>query len=238
MDEQEGKDLAVLNGEFGCSETELKQSYGRSDPLGILIAGYINQIKATLDVLPIDTIMQVARLIESARMEGKKVLIFGNGGSAATATHFACDLSKGGMVEGKPRINAISLCDNLSLLSAWANDTDYSLIFAEQLENHVVGEGDVVIGISGSGNSPNVLNAIERAKSRGAATVGFSGFNGGKLQNMVDVPIVVDNHSMEQVEDVHMLLEHVITTCVRSDSINLEDDLVAEAMKILEMENN
>ncbi len=240
MNEKEGKDLAVLDGEVVHVDTEMEQSHGRPDPLGRLIAGYIEQVRRTLDVLPIDTIMQVARLIESARMAEKKVFIFGNGGSAATATHFACDLSKGGIVEGKPRVNAISLCDNMSLLSAWANDTDYSLIFAEQLENHVVGKGDVVIGISGSGNSPNVLKAIDRAKTHGAVTIGFSGFNGGKLKDMVDVPIVADNFSMEQVEDVHMLLEHVITTCVRDECIIVEDDFVSQAMKILdmEMENN
>ncbi len=235
MNHQEGKNLALLNREVGHNDIESQPLRSRSDSLGKLIAGYLDQVSATLALLPIDAIMQVARLIESARMEGKKVFIFGNGGSAATATHFACDLSKGGIVEGKPRINAVSLCDNLSLLSAWANDTDYSHIFAEQLENYMVGEGDVVIGISGSGNSPNVLNGIEKAGLRGAVTVGFSGFNGGKLQNMVDIPIVVENHTMEQVEDVHMLLEHVITTCVRSDSINLEDEMVAEAMKILEI---
>lgn len=179
-----------------------------------IIRNYFTEVSATLDALPVDTIAEVVEVIESARINRKQVFLFGNGGSAATASHFACDLSKGGMVEGKPRIKAISLCDNLSLMTAWGNDTAYEHIFAEQLEN-LVQAGDVVIGISGSGNSPNVLNGMKVARERGAKTIGFCGFDGGKLKDMVDIPLVVFNDCMEQVEDFHLLLEHAITTCLR-----------------------
>ncbi|MCK5124579.1 MAG: phosphoheptose isomerase, partial [Dehalococcoidia bacterium] len=92
--------------------------------------------------------------------------------------------------------------------------TAYENIFAEQLENFIE-VGDIAIGISGSGNSQNVLNGVKGAKAKGATTIGFIGFDGGKLKELVDIAIVVPNHNMEQVEDIHLLLEHVITTCLR-----------------------
>ena len=178
------------------------------------IGKYISEVGATLERLPIERIVQVVELLEEARLKGKRVFIFGNGGSAATASHFAADLSKGAISKEKPRIKAFALTDNVPLLSAWANDTAYENIFAEQLENFVE-LGDVIIGISGSGNSPNVLNGIKVAKAKGANTIGFIGFDGGKLKEFVDIAIIVPNHNMKQVEDTHLLLEHVITTCLR-----------------------
>ena len=100
-----------------------------------IIKNYFAEVSTTLDALPVDTVAEVVEAIENARTNEKQVFLFGNGGSAATASHFACDLSKGGIVEGKPRIKAISLCDNLSLMTAWGNDTAYEHIFAEQLVN-------------------------------------------------------------------------------------------------------
>jgi len=182
-----------------------------------IIKAYLSQIGATLANLPLDRIVQVVALIESARKKRSKIFTFGNGGSAATASHFASDLAKGTISRGKLRIKAFALTDNVSLLSAWANDTAYENIFAEQLENFVEA-GDIAIGISASGNSQNVLNGVKVAKAKGAATIGFIGFDGGKLKNLVDIAIVVPNHNMEQVEDIHLLLEHVITTCLRNQS--------------------
>lgn len=178
------------------------------------IAKYISGVSVTLEKLPVEKIVEVIDLLEKARLEGNKVFIFGNGGSAATASHFASDLSKGAIRKGKPRINAFALTDNTPVLTAWANDTSYENVFAEQLEN-CVDSGDVVIGISGSGNSLNVLKAMNVAKAKRASTVGFIGFDGGKLKSLVDIAIIVPSHNMEQVEDIHLLLEHVITTCLR-----------------------
>ena len=181
-----------------------------------IITNYIAQVADTLNKLPVDKITRVVEVLAEARDRGNRVFIFGNGGSAATASHFACDLDKGAICKSKPRFKAFALTDNVPLLSAWANDTDYSNIFAEQLENFIE-RGDVAIAISGSGNSPNVLNAVKTAKTKGATTIGFIGFNGGKLKGLVDIALVVPNNNMEQVEDIHLLLGHVITTCLRKD---------------------
>jgi len=171
-------------------------------------------MRNALSNLPVDDINHVVMLIEEARVNGKKIYIFGNGGSAATASHFACDLSKGAITDGKPRIKAFALTDNVHLLTAWANDTDYDRIFAEQLENYIE-MGDVAIGISGSGNSQNVLNGMKVAKEKGASTVGFIGYDGGKLKDIVDAHVIAPIHNMEQSEDIHLLLEHIVTSCLR-----------------------
>ncbi|MBM3158052.1 MAG: SIS domain-containing protein, partial [Chloroflexi bacterium] len=140
--------------------------------------------------------------------------IFGNGGSAAIASHFACDLNKGAICLGQPRFRAISLTDSQPLLSAWADDTSFEDIFAQQLDNHVE-SGDVVIGISNSGNSMNVVNALKLANLRGATTIALTGFGGGKVKYIAHVCVVVNTNSIEHVEDVHLLLEHAVTTCLR-----------------------
>lgn len=183
----------------------------------VIIKRYISEIGNTLEELPIDNIARIIDVLNRTRSVGKKVFIFGNGGSAATASHFACDLSKGAISKKKPRIRAITLTDNTPLLSAWANDTSYENIFAEQLEN-LIESGDTAIGISVSGNSQNVLNGIKLAKAKGATTIGFIGFNECKLEKMVDIGIIVPTYNVEQVEDIHLLLMHVITTCLRGGS--------------------
>lgn len=182
-----------------------------------IIKKYLSEISAILEELPVERIAQVVEVLEGARMKGRRVYIFGNGGSAATASHFASDLCKGAISKGKPRIRAFALTDNVPLLSAWANDTAYENVFAEQLENFIE-TGDVAIGISGSGNSLNVLKGVEVAKAKGAITIGFIGFDGGRLKDLVDIAIITANYNMEQVEDIHLLLEHVITTCLRITS--------------------
>ncbi len=178
------------------------------------IQTYLSQVGATLADLPVETIERIVESLREARARRKQVFLLGNGGSAATASHFACDLAKGAINPGKPRLRAIALTDNMPLLSAWANDTSYDDIFTQQLEN-LVESGDVVIAISGSGDSVNVLNAVRLAHSAGATTIGLTGFDGGKLKDMADLCLVVPNNCMEQVEDIHLLLEHVITTCLR-----------------------
>jgi D-sedoheptulose 7-phosphate isomerase len=181
------------------------------------IKDYISQVADTLSKLPVDQIAGVVDVLSEARDRGSRIFIFGNGGSAATASHFAADLAKGAIHRGKPRFKAFALTDNVPLLSAWANDTDYGNIFSEQLESFVEAN-DIAIAISGSGNSPNVLNGAEVAKAKGATTIGFIGFDGGRLKDLVDIALVVPSHNMEQVEDIHLLLEHVITTCLRKES--------------------
>ena len=192
-----------------------------------IITTYLHQTIIALGRLPVDRVSQVVRVLRDVRDRGNNIFIFGNGGSAATASHFASDLAKGAICDGKPRLKAFALTDNVPLLSAWANDTVYDNIFSEQLENFVE-PGDAAIAISGSGNSPNVLNGAKVARARGAITIGFTGFDGGKLKGLVDIAIIVPSHSMEQVEDIHLLLEHVITTCLRQKT--LETLLVAPGL--------
>jgi D-sedoheptulose 7-phosphate isomerase len=181
---------------------------------GEAISAYLSDMQTTLSNLPIDTIEEVVRLLRQARTQKKRVFLFGNGGSAATASHLACDLAKGTSINGNPRLRTMALTDNMPLISAWANDSSYENIFAQQLQDHVE-PGDIVIGISGSGKSINVLNAIKVARTAGAITVGLTGFDGGDLKSLADICIIVPDNSIDQVEDVHLMLGHVITSCLR-----------------------
>ncbi len=185
------------------------------DSTGETISAYLSDMRATLNNLPLEEIERVVRLLREARSHRRRVFLFGNGGSAATASHLACDLAKGSSTNGKPRVRAMALTDNMPLISAWANDTAYENIFAQQLQDHVE-PGDVVIGISGSGRSPNVLNGIKAARTAGAVTIGMTGFDGGHLKDLVDICIIVPDDSIDKVEDVHLMLGHVITSCLRT----------------------
>src|SRR5437870_9798276 len=131
----------------------------------------------------------VLHLLEEAYCNGHRIFVMGNGGSAATASHFALDLAKNTIMPGAPRLKAISLTDHVPLITAWSNDTHYEHIFAEQLAN-LIEPGDVVIGISASGNSPNVINAMKLAKSFRASTIGLLGAKGGKIKDMVDAYVL------------------------------------------------
>jgi D-sedoheptulose 7-phosphate isomerase len=185
----------------------------------LMMQSYLSDISSTLHALPLGQIAEVIQTLDRARKHGRRVYIFGNGGSAATASHFACDLAKGTITQGTPRFKVFSLTDGTPLVSAWANDTDYSNVFTEQLKNYVE-PNDVVVAISGSGNSRNVLNAVEEARLRGAITIGFSGFDGGRLNTLADIGVVVPNYTMEQVEDVHLILTHLIATLLRNQYLN------------------
>jgi D-sedoheptulose 7-phosphate isomerase len=194
---------------------------------------YVKEIKHTLDNLPWEAIQRTIDVLQEARLSDRQVFIMGNGGSAATASHFACDLGKGTLMPGRPRFRVIALTDNMPLFSALANDFGYERVFMEQLASLVQPE-DVVIGISGSGNSPNVLNAIFFAQQVGATTMGMTGFDGGRLKGIVDVCIHVPNHRMEQVEDLHLMLEHRISTQLRQ-TMGLEEMPLSERSLAVEL---
>ena len=179
-----------------------------------VIQDYLTDLQTTLSNLPLNDIERAVEVLIDARLNDRQVFTLGNGGSAATASHFACDLGKGTVVPGYPRFRVMALTDNMPLFSALANDYGYEHVFVEQLAN-LVRPGDVVIGICGSGNSSNVLNAIQLAREVGATTIGMTGFDGGKLKDMVDICILAPSHCMEKVEDTHLVLEHLISTAVR-----------------------
>jgi len=175
---------------------------------------YIKGLQATLDQLPEDQINQVIDLLHAARLERRQVFIMGNGGSASTASHFVCDLGKNTRQSELPNFKVIGLTDNMAIFSALANDEGYDSVFAQQLTSFVQ-PGDIVVGISASGKSPNVLRAIEVANQAGAVTVGFTGFDGGLLGEMVQIHIHVPSDSIEHVEDIHLALEHMISQVLR-----------------------
>ncbi len=141
---------------------------------------------------------------------------FGNGGSASLASHFACDLGKGtAYCNGGKRFRALALTDNLPTLTAWANDSSYEDVFSEQLRNFVQPQ-DVAFAISGSGNSKNVLNALEVAREAGATTLGISGFQGGQMKSLCDICVVVPSNNMQIIEDMHLAMAHSIFRIVYS----------------------
>jgi D-sedoheptulose 7-phosphate isomerase len=170
---------------------------------------YLNHLKEVLDTFPHDRFEEISRTLLSAYEKGKQVFIMGNGGSGTTASHFVCDINKGSCMKLEKKFKVICLNDNMPSILAYANDISYDKIFVEQLKNFLL-PGDIVIGISGSGNSENVLQAVSYAKKQGALTVGLSGFDGGKLASIVDIPFVAAVHDMQKVEDVHMIVVHML----------------------------
>jgi len=178
------------------------------------IRSYIVQLQSTLDLLPLQKISDAVSILYEARLAHRQVFIMGNGGSASTATHFVCDLAKNTRKPGWPDFRVLGLADNMALVSAYANDEGYENVFARQLESFVRSE-DVVVAISTSGNSPNVLEAVKVANERGATTIAFTGFDGGELASLANINIHVPSDCIEQVEDVHLMLEHLICTVLR-----------------------
>lgn len=176
---------------------------------------YVDDVRYTLDRLPWSSIDALAALLHDARLNDRQVFIFGNGGSAATASHMACDLSKNTALPGRPRFRVLALVDNMSAVSAIANDLGYENVFAEQLINFVRRQ-DVVVAISTSGNSPNVVRAVECAIAAGATTVGLTGAPGGQVAELVHLPIVIASACADQVEDVHLIVEHMLVRALRA----------------------
>lgn len=179
-----------------------------------IINDYVADLHQILDALPMGKIEEVISILHQARLDGRQVFIMGNGGSASTASHFVCDLAKNTRKAGRPHFRVIGLADNMASLSAYANDEGYENVFARQLEGFVEPE-DVVIAISTSGNSPNVIRAVELAGEKGAQTIGFTGFGGGQLGGLVDVNVLVPSNCIERVEDIHLMLEHMICVALR-----------------------
>lgn len=175
---------------------------------------YLVDLKKTVDSLDPRQIQQAVDVLHQARLDGRQVFVMGNGGSASTASHMVCDLAKNTRQDGWPHLRVIGLTDNMAILSAFSNDEGYENAFMLQLVN-LVQPGDVVIAISTSGNSPNVVRAVEAANEHQAYTIGLTGFDGGQLSRIVDLQVHVPNDCVEQVEDIHLMLQHMITTMLR-----------------------
>lgn len=186
-----------------------------------MIREYLNWTRESCDQIDPNEVQKLIDLLMVARKKGQRIFIIGNGGSAATASHFCEDLGKCTLrnLEDPLRFKVLSLTDNLPYVSAWANDNGYDLVFEQQLRN--LGEpGDVVIGISASGNSPNIVNAMAYAKTNRMTTVGMSGFSGGKLKEMTDHSVHVSIADYGMAENMHMIIVHMIiirTTALVAD---------------------
>jgi D-sedoheptulose 7-phosphate isomerase len=174
------------------------------------VSRYLLEAVRVVSDMPRQAIAELVSLIYQAYRRRSQIFVLGNGGSAATASHLANDLSKATIVPGKPRLRVIALTDNISLITAWANDTSYELVFKEQLEN-LLESGDVVIGLTASGNSPNVLRAMEFARRHGAVTIGWTGMTGGRLKDTVEYCVHSPTDDVGMIESTHLLLDHLVT---------------------------
>lgn len=178
---------------------------------------YLGELKGLLGQVPLQQLQEICGLLFRAYEEARTIFIFGNGGSAALASHMACDLGKG--VYGPPGtkgddtvekyLKVLSLTDNVPMMTAWANDASYDEVFARQMEI-LVKPGDLAFAISSSGNSPNVLKALELARRKGAVTVGFTGRQGGKMKTLLDYGICVPSDHTQQIEDLHLIMMHLV----------------------------
>jgi D-sedoheptulose 7-phosphate isomerase len=191
----------------------------RSDiPVGIQLTTtgqYFAGVAKILGRLPLAAIDQFVDRLFQAYHQNRALYIFGNGGSAALASHSACDLSKGTMTDGKRPFRVVSLTDNVPVITAWANDLNYDSIFAAQLAPLIL-PGDIAFAISGSGNSPNVLAGLRAARDARASNIGLTGFQGGKMKELCDLCIVIPSSDMQQIEDSHVCVMHAVFVALRN----------------------
>jgi D-sedoheptulose 7-phosphate isomerase len=175
---------------------------------------YLQEVSHHLRSIRPEAIVRSAERLLRAYREGAQILVAGNGGSASTASHLACDLGKTvlGADPGarSSRFRVVSLADNVALLTAWANDVGYDSVFAEQVKS--LGQpGDVLVVISASGSSPNIVAAVHAARERGLETIGLLGFDGGEVRDLLDEQVVVDCSDYGHVESAHLVLGHLLT---------------------------
>ena len=170
---------------------------------------YRTQVSRALSQIDVRKVAQAVDWLREARNQGKRVFVWGNGGSASTASHLICDIVKGANYQRGKRFRIMSLVDSLPTMTAYSNDLSYEHVFVEQLKTFAQ-PGDVVMALSGSGNSPNVLRAVEYANSIGCRTIGLSGRGGGKLGPMSQLDIHVEEAHMGRIEEAHMVICHMI----------------------------
>ncbi|MGH9611579.1 MAG: D-sedoheptulose-7-phosphate isomerase [Bryobacteraceae bacterium] len=170
---------------------------------------YKSELFRAIDTLDLSIIQRAIDWFDEARASGRHIFVCGNGGSASTASHFACDVIKGASFQRDQRFRILALTDSLPTLTAYSNDVSYECVFVEQLKNFAQ-PGDVVMAISGSGNSPNVLRAVEYANYIGCRTIALTGRDGGKLGPLAQLEIRVPVPHMGRIEDAHLTVCHMI----------------------------
>jgi len=193
----------------------------KEQPTVVKAADYLGQTCSVMARLDTDLVDRISEQIWQAYERDHTVYLFGNGGSAALASHLACDLAKGTAANGRRRLRAVSLNDNAALVTALANDLQYAEIFAEQL--HHIEPGDVALAISSSGNSPNVVRGLEVAQQAGATTIAVTGFKGGRVKSICDMCLVVPSDNVQYIEDSHLSVMHAIFSAVRQRMLNSAD---------------
>lgn len=186
---------------------------------------YFSELKSVIDNLDRNEIETFINVMLNARNNGRNIYIMGNGGSGATASHFCCDFNKGMSYTKDKKFKMICLNDNVSTMLAYSNDVGYDFVFVEQLKNFVK-EGDIVIGISGSGNSKNVLNAIDYANKKGAITIGLTGYSGGVLKQITKYSVNANVDNMQITEDIHMMICHMIYDILINQDIENKKELI------------
>ena len=185
------------------------------------ITAYIEHEIETLRALDRDAINDALNLLLETMENGNTVFVFGNGGSSATASHFQNDFNKGVSEHTEKKFNFLCLNDNVATMMAVANDIGFEEVFRFQLQGHIR-PGDVVLAISGSGNSKNVINAVEYAKEQGCRIIGLTGFGGGKLKQLADVSLHAPINSMQITEDIHMIFDHLMMSIFYRDLCGIE----------------
>jgi D-sedoheptulose 7-phosphate isomerase len=170
---------------------------------------YKTEVLKAIETIDLEKVGQAIEALRRAREEGRNIFVCGNGGSASTASHFVCDMVKGASYDRQRRFRIMALTDSLATLTAYSNDVGYDCVFAEQLKNFARPE-DVVLAISGSGRSPNVLRAVEYGNSIGCRTIALTGRNGGELGRLAQLNLQVSHPHMGRIEDAHMIVLHMI----------------------------
>jgi len=181
---------------------------------GVAAKEYFASLQDVLTQLDLSVIDRMSDAVWENYERGRALYIFGNGGSAALASHFACDIGKGTVAAGRKRLRTVALTDNVPLITALANDLAYQDIFSEQLAG-LAAKDDVVFAISGSGNSPNVVRGLEEARKLGLRTLVLTGFAGGRVKSLADLCLVVPSDNMQHIEDAHLCATHAIFRAVR-----------------------
>ncbi|MFH7334880.1 SIS domain-containing protein [Streptomyces sp. KHY 26] len=179
------------------------------------ITSYLSRMREALAKVSTTDLTWLAETFEQAYLAGRTLFVCGNGGSAATASHLAVDLSKNTRTTGRPPVRTVSLVDHVPALTAWANDFGYDQVFAGQLAG-LAQPGDLVVGISTSGNSSNVLEALRYGRAHGMITVGLLGPDGGLARELCDAYVLAPADSIEEQEDIHMSLAHILTRHMRA----------------------
>lgn len=196
----------------------LKKHFSESESKKDFAERYIDYLTGLISAIDTGVIEKIIGAVETAGIKEKTIYFIGNGGSAATASHYANDISLGTRAAGHPHLKAISLTDNVALMTALGNDEGYNRIFARQLEG-LVQPGDLLIALSVSGNSPNIIEAVEFAKLQGVLTVGITGFDGGRLHMLADIGLNVPTNKGEYgpAEDAFAIVGHLIGSYLKMD---------------------